>query len=47
MNNSIRREVDGMLCFRKLVAEALVCYQYNNEEEKESPRRLSRLTKNA
>ena len=36
-----------MLCFCKLVAEAMVCYHYNNEEDKQSPRRSSRLTINA
>ena len=34
-----------MLCFRKLIAEALVWYHYYNEEDKESPRRSPRLTK--
>ena len=41
-----KEEVDGMLGFRKLLAEALVCNPYYKEEE-ESPRRSSRLTKNA
>ena len=42
-----REEVDDMLSFRKIFAEALVCYHYYNEEDKESPRKLSRLHKNA
>ena len=42
-----REEVDGMLGFRKIFAEALVCYHYYKEEDKESPRRSSILTKNA
>jgi hypothetical protein len=41
-----KEEVDGMLGFRKLLAEALVCNPYYKEEV-ESPRRSSRLTKNA
>ena len=40
-----KEEVDGMLGFRKLLAEALVYNRYYKEEE--SPRRSSRLTKNA
>ena len=44
-----REEVDGMLGFRKLLAEALVCNpnykEKEKEEEEESPRRSSRLIK--
>ena len=44
-------EVDGMLGFPNLLAEALVCNPYykgkEDDEREESPRRLSRLTKNA
>ena len=40
-----KEEVDGMLGFRKLLAEALVYNRYYKEEE--SPRRSSRLTKNS
>ena len=38
-----KEEFDGMLGFRKLLAEALVCNPYYKEEE-ESPRRSSRLS---
>ena len=41
------KEVDGMLGFRKLLAEALVCSNPYYKEEEESPRRSSRLTKNS
>ena len=43
-----KEEVDGMLGFRKFLAEALVCNPYYyKEEEKESPRRSLKLTINA
>ena len=41
-----KEEVDGMLGFHKLLAEALVCNPYYKDEEL-SPQRSSRLTKNA
>ena len=40
-------EVDGMLGFFKLVAEALLCNLYYKKGEQKSPRKSSRLTENA